>query len=243
MFEGVHNSSNSESKETNTGHVEGMVEGIPAAQTGDPVEAGNDSVNTAAAPVIPGDEAVPIGMSQAPQGDEVPQTPGEENFGYVVITSSTRSGAYLPATQRYGLMTPPDGPNTMGTAAANSDVPGVDYYRADTPYPADFQQTTFKIPRKPVSPTARHSSNGQPVQKNVTACGGNGKATRVVPTFIRPVSIIDSSPTATSEGEDARVGCLGGRHIRRLKEKVVEKVQDIRQHRRWANVKVPVVTD
>jgi hypothetical protein len=243
MCEGVHNSSNSESKEANTCHVEDMVEGMAAAQAGDPVEAGNDNVNAAAAPVTPGDEAVPIGVSQAPQGDEVPQTPGEENFGYVVIRSSTRSGAYLPATQRYGLMTPPDEPNTTGTAAANSDVPVVGYDRADTPYPADFQQTTFKIPRKPVSPTTRHSSSGQPVQKNVTARGGNGKATREVPTFIRPVSIIDSSPTATSEGEDARVGCLGGHHILRLKEKVVEKVQDIRQRRRWAKVKVPVVKD
>lgn len=247
MCEGVSNDSDSESKKKSTGDADKMLEGRPAAQAGDLVEASNDSVTTAAALGTPSDEAILVGMAQASPGDEVPQTPAQipadEDYGYAVITSSSRSKAYLPATQRHGLMTPPDEPDTKSTIAGKSNVPVVGSDQHGTPHPAVTQQNSFKISRKPVSPSTSYPSKDLPIQKSNTGPGGSNKAVTEVPVLIQPVSIIDSSPTMTSEGEEVRVGCLGGHHIRHLKEKVVEKVRDMKQRRMWANVKAPIIKD
>jgi hypothetical protein len=227
--------SDSESKKESTEDVGNMAEDVPVAQSSEPVEESNDGMNSTLAPVAPGD-----GVASTLQGEELPQTPGqtteEEDFGYAVITSSTSSRSYLPATYRYGLMTPPDEPDTMDTANAKSHVPAIDNDQAATPFPAVTQRGFFIIPRKPVNSIISSPSNKSPVQDAVAGREGSKEVTKEASDHAWPVNASDSYCTPLSDNEGVHVGYLGGLRMGRLREAVADRIKYMREPRRRANM-------
>ena len=240
MCNNIDNDSESESKQEITEHVRNMGGDVPVAQSSDLVEENSNDINSTLAPVALGD-----GVAATLPREELPQTPGqtpdEENFGYAVITSSTRSRTYLPATHRYGLMTPPDEPDSMGIANVKPHATVVDNDQAATPSPAVHQRQSFMIPRKPVNSIACSSPSKSPAQNSATGYEGHKEVAKEVSDHVWPANHSDSYCPPLSDSEGVHAGCLGGLRMIRLREAVVGRVKYMRERGRWANVKSPIL--
>lgn len=150
-----------------------------------------------------------------------------------ITSSSARSRAYLPATNRYGLMTPPDGPDTLDEASAKPKIPADDNIEVATPCPAGNVKKAFKIPRKPVNSPPRHPSNKPATQALVLDYSSAKRDAR--DTEINHAQ--HSSTSADSHDilfadNEVDVGCFGrGDCIHRLKDAISNGIKSVKELR------------
>lgn len=172
--------------------------------------------------------AVPA--SEAPQTPV--RTPEQEIFGTAIITSSTSSRIYLPATQQYGLMTPPDEPDTWDTPRikVGSPIAGKDDFAS--PSPEILHQTPPTVPRKPVDAPSKNVA----VQDSGTQGGGNEKVTFAACGHLNPPNGQDCPCGEEPVQEPIQTGCLHG--MRRLRKMVVRKVEYLGARSPWSKAKV-----
>lgn len=141
----------------------------------------------------------------------------EDSFGFAnIIPSSTRYTTYLPARQRYGLITPPETPEML-TGASGKPINDSNYFRDERWREASSAMP--RITRKPLPESPRSLEGGEPGQEQGrAACGGRED---------QGVGDCNCSK-AYKDVSEVPTGCLERFGFRRLKEKVVAKAKAMR---------------
>jgi hypothetical protein len=184
-------------------------------------------------------ETAPIqakdGMPRKVESEELnldsPRTPtrrSQQSFGYAVVTPpSTLNKTYLPARQRYGLVTPPETPEALLKSLPfdnGNQTPTRNPASSLTPTrPAGYRaMRPSAVSRKPLPPQPVPSipshdphQTGEPSSELViglcTAC--------------RQPQILEQGHCACADGlEDEQIGCLRGWSLRRIRNAVGRKV-------------------
>ncbi|KIN01421.1 hypothetical protein OIDMADRAFT_145489 [Oidiodendron maius Zn] len=232
-----------EFQKESTDLTEGSAIDMIPAQSSSEADEGNNDLHSPSAPLHPGGEADVPYLSKALPRDELPQTPDktldEEHFGYAVITSSTRSRAYLPATQRYGLVTPPEEIDTIRAVKTDPDTPVMDNAQVANPPPSVSQRKPFMIPRKPVRPAFNPLTNKPlpPLVKDTVKEHEGGDAVQnATSSYPHPANTSNQYRTQSSDGDKAHGGCLNAIGLNRVKQAVGRKIKNVRRHREWMKV-------
>jgi hypothetical protein len=172
-------------------------------------------------PQTPVESPIPTTETTIP-ANEAPQTPvrapEQESFGTAIITSSTSSRIYLPATQQYGLI------------KFRSPIAGKDDFAS--PSPEVPHPTPPTVPRKPVDAPSKNAA----VQDSSTQGGGSEKVTFAACGHLSPPNGQDCPCAEEPVHEDIQTGCLHG--MRRLRKMVVRKVEYLGARSPWSKAKV-----
>ena len=232
-----------EFQKESTDRTEGSATDMIPAQSSSEADEGNNDLLSPSAPLRPGGEADVPCLSKALPRDELPQTPDktldEEHFGYAVITSSTRSRAYLPATQRYGLVTPPEETDTIRVVKTDPDTPVMDNAQVATPPPSVSQRKPFMIPRKPVRPAFNPLTNKPlpPLIKDTVKEHEGGDAVQnATSSYPQPANTSNQYRTQSSAGDKAHAGCVNAIGLNRVKQAVARKIKNVRRRQEWTKV-------
>ena len=232
-----------EFQKKSTDLTEGSAVDMIPAQSSSEADEGNIDLHSPSAPLRPGGEGDVPCLSKALPRDEFPQTPDktldENRFGYAVITSSTRSRAYLPATQRYGLVTPPGEIDTIRAVKTDPDTPVMDNAQVATPPPSVSQRKPFMIPRKPVRPAFNPLTNKPlpPLVKDTVKEHEGGDAVQnATSSYPQPANTSNQYRTQSSAGDKAHAGCVNAIGLNRVKQAVARKIKNVRRRQEWTKV-------
>lgn len=232
-----------EFQKKSTDLTEGSAVDMIPAQSSSEADEGNIDLHSPSAPLRPGGEGDVPCLSKALPRDEFPQTPDktldEDRFGYAVITSSTRSRAYLPATQRYGLVTPPGEIDTIRAVKTDPDTPVMDNAQVATPPPSVSQRKPFMIPRKPVRPAFNPLTNKPlpPLVKDTVKEHEGGDAVQnATSSYPQPANTSNQYRTQSSAGDKAHAGCVNAIGLNRVKQAVARKIKNVRRRQEWTKV-------
>jgi hypothetical protein len=176
-------------------------------------------------------------LETAIPGHEGPQTPvrarEEEDFGYATITPSTRSRIYLPATQQYGLMTPPEDPDSWATPSFKFVNDRLDNGTLTSPSPEMSPPRSTATARKPVNSPSKKPQ----IQDSDIRQGGNEEVVYATCGHIISANGEDYPYVDESNDEVARTCCFYSPRMR-LRKMVVRKVEYLRTRISVSRVKV-----
>jgi hypothetical protein len=139
--------------------------------------------------------------------------PKEESFGYANITpSSTRYTTYLPARQQYGLVTPPETPEML-VRVLGKTMGYSDYFRDESP--RESGSPVPRVARKPLLASPPPLVDGEGEERGEGCVSRGSRA---------GLGVDECSCEEGSGDVEVRAGCLSRFWLKRLKERVKERV-------------------
>jgi hypothetical protein len=210
----------------------------PAAKSTSHLQETNALLNTVPSSTETRAKEKPLpSLEKAISGVEAPQTPvrarEEEDFGYAIITPSTRSRIYLPATKQYGLMTPPEDPDSWATSSSKFVNDGLDNGTITSLSPEMSPPRSTVIDRKPVN-----SPSKKPQIQDDSRRGGNEEVVFATCDHIISANGEDCPCVDEYNDEVARSGCFYSPRMRRLRKMAERKVEYLKMRISVSRVKV-----